>query len=358
MSERNTEEPRSEGSDQDTQWSYRGYRVESGGFVTAMVHFYRGEISRANIWRSRLDTTTNWAVVTAGAVITFSFGAAVETHVVILLGMFLILLFLMMESRRYRYYELWALRVRLMETDFYATLLSPSFTPHQEWATRLVNSLLTPEFPINFWEAVGRRLRRNYIWLFLVLVVAWTLKLILAPTAVATFSSFLEHASVGFIPGSIVATFVVGFFGTMLLISLLTAGLRASPGEVLSDRELLGAPAEFLQSLAGVARELPFVHKRRQMVIVITERPKEVSKSLLTLLKRGVTSLEGTGMYSGRKRSVLFCAVEPSEIPSMKSAVYATDEDAFVVVNPAEEIWGGGFEDLRPRWRRGDPKST
>ena len=183
MSDRNTEEPRVEDSDQDTQWSYRGYRVESGGFATAMVHFYRGEISRANIWRSRLDTTTNWAVVTAGAVITFSFGAAAETHVVILLGMFLILLFLMMESRRYRYYELWALRVRLMETDFFATLLSPPFTPHEEWATRLVNSLLTPEFPINFWEAVGRRLRRNYIWLFLVLVVSWSLKLILSPTA-------------------------------------------------------------------------------------------------------------------------------------------------------------------------------
>ena len=125
MSDRKTEEPRLEGSDEDTSWSYRGYRVASGGFATAMVHFYRGEISRANIWRSRLDTTTNWAVVTAGAVITFSFGAAGNTHVVILLGMFLILQFLMMESRRYRYYELWALRVRLMETDFFATLLAP-----------------------------------------------------------------------------------------------------------------------------------------------------------------------------------------------------------------------------------------
>ena len=104
MSDRKTEEPRLEGSDEDTSWSYRGYRVASGGFATAMVHFYRGEISRANIWRSRLDTTTNWAVVTAGAVITFSFGAAGNTHVVILLGMFLILQFLMMESRRYRYY--------------------------------------------------------------------------------------------------------------------------------------------------------------------------------------------------------------------------------------------------------------
>ena len=36
-------------------------------FNTAMIHFYRGEIQRSNTWRNRLDTTTNWAVLTAGA---------------------------------------------------------------------------------------------------------------------------------------------------------------------------------------------------------------------------------------------------------------------------------------------------
>src|SRR5437588_10372767 len=35
-------------------------------FNTAMAHFYRGEITRANTWRNRLDTTTNWAVLTTG----------------------------------------------------------------------------------------------------------------------------------------------------------------------------------------------------------------------------------------------------------------------------------------------------
>lgn len=37
-------------------------------FNTAMVHFYRGEVQRSNTWRNRLDTTTNWAVLTGGAV--------------------------------------------------------------------------------------------------------------------------------------------------------------------------------------------------------------------------------------------------------------------------------------------------
>ena len=44
-------------------WTYRGYKLKTSEFVTSMVHFFRAEVSRANVWRQRLDTTTNWAVV-------------------------------------------------------------------------------------------------------------------------------------------------------------------------------------------------------------------------------------------------------------------------------------------------------
>jgi uncharacterized membrane protein len=33
-------------------------------------------VHRSNTWRLRLDNTTNWAVVTTGAVLTFAFGTA------------------------------------------------------------------------------------------------------------------------------------------------------------------------------------------------------------------------------------------------------------------------------------------
>ena len=41
-------------------------------FNMAMVHFYRGEVQRSNVWRTRLDTTTNWAVITAQFVVVSS----------------------------------------------------------------------------------------------------------------------------------------------------------------------------------------------------------------------------------------------------------------------------------------------
>jgi Predicted integral membrane protein (DUF2270) len=47
--------------------TYRGYRLKGGEFTTAMVHLCRGEVSRANVWRQRLDSTTNWAVLSSWA---------------------------------------------------------------------------------------------------------------------------------------------------------------------------------------------------------------------------------------------------------------------------------------------------
>ena len=38
----------------------------SAAEITALAHLYRGEVYRSTIWRTRLDTTTNWSVVTLG----------------------------------------------------------------------------------------------------------------------------------------------------------------------------------------------------------------------------------------------------------------------------------------------------
>lgn len=348
-------------------WTFRGYHMKPGEFNTAMVHFYRGEVQRSNTWRLRLDSTTNWAVVTTGAVLTFAFGSAENSHVVILISFFLVWLFLVIESRRYRYYELWTLRVRLMETDFFAAMLASPFAPHQEWAARLADSLLTPEFPISYLEALGRRLRRNYIWIYLILGLSWVVKLLLHPTPAETLSTFLSHASIGFIPGNIIIFSVVCFFFIIFLIAVLTAGLRASAGEILPHSEALALSNGLLQNLAAAAsqvlpEELPFLHRHEHLAIIITDKAEEVSQQLLSLLNRGVTALEGKGMYTGQSRCVLLSAVAPAEVARLKALVYQVDEHAFVVVNPTEEVWGRGFTELEPRWkqarRKGSPASN
>ena len=93
-------------------WRFRGYQLQPSEFTTAMVHFYRGELSRSISWRTRLDNTTNWAVVTTGAALSFALADPSHHYGVLILDTLLVTLFLSIEARRYRYYELWSRRVR------------------------------------------------------------------------------------------------------------------------------------------------------------------------------------------------------------------------------------------------------
>ena len=44
--------------------------------LTMLAHLYRGEMYRSKVWRTRLDATTNWAVVTTGVAISVTFSSA------------------------------------------------------------------------------------------------------------------------------------------------------------------------------------------------------------------------------------------------------------------------------------------
>lgn len=213
-------------------------RMSAGEFNTAMIHFYRGEVQRSNTWRNRLDTTTNWAVLTAGATLSFVFSSPSNPHFVIPINSILVAIFLLMEARRYRYYEIWSSRVRVIETGYFAQLLAPEGVPPDEaWAEHLAADLITPHFTITEWEAVGRRLRRNYLWIFALLALSWNLKVYLHPLPARDFTVFIERAMVGVVPGWLV--FVVGvLFNTAILVFAIgTVRLREATGEVLPQHE-------------------------------------------------------------------------------------------------------------------------
>jgi len=332
-------------------WTYRGYRLRSSEFTTAMAHFFRAEVQRANVWRSRLDATTNWAVLSTGAALTIAFSQS-SHHGVILLNTLLITLFLYIEARRYRYYELWSSRIRLMETDFYAAMLVPPFQPAPDWAESLAENLLQPHFPISMWEAVGRRLRRNYIWIYLILSIAWLAKTALYPNAVTTWDVFLANASIGPLPGAIVISLGMVFMGSVLLLALLTAGLQQATGEVLPRYTEGKTSIPLGDAEPNAARRSPWFRtsRRRQqlLALVITDRAQAVSDQILKELNRGVTAMPGTGMYTGKSHSVLLCALTVTEANHLKAVVSATDPQAFVIVSPAQEILGRGFLPLKP----------
>ncbi len=333
-------------------WTYRGYHLKTSEFVTAMVHFFRAEIQRANVWRQRLDTTTNWAVVATGAVLSIAFSQPSVHHSIIILNTLLVLWFLFIEARRYRYYELWSYRVRLMETDFYAAMLVPPFHPSPEWAESLAENLLTPSFPISMLEAFGRRLRRNYFWIFLILGLAWIAKLWLFPQSPGSAQEFIERAAIGHFAGEVVIGTGIVFFVFLTAFALATVTMTRATGEILprfGDESAPAAPSMQGRPKGMLAAFVPRRRRRQLLALIITDKTEEVSRRILTDLKRGVTAMQGRGMYTGSARSILICALTVTEAHNLKSAVAKEDPKAVVIVSPAQEILGGGFAPLEQK---------
>ncbi len=212
-------------------------------FNTAMVHFYRGEIQRSNVWRNRLDATTNWAVITAGATLSFVFSSPDNPHFAIPINSILVSIFLFMEARRYRYYEVWANRVRVLETGYFAPMLSHrTIPPDKEWAEHISADLISPHFTISEWEAIGRRLRANYLWIFILLALSWTLKIYIHPSPIPTLTPhererfwevLFARAQVGLAPGWLVILVGAIFNSLIFFVAFGTLKLKDSSSEVL-----------------------------------------------------------------------------------------------------------------------------
>jgi uncharacterized membrane protein len=346
------------GTSYEPVWTFRGYSLRPSEFNTAMVHYYRAEIQRSNVWRSRLDTTTNWAVVTVAASITFVFAAPENHWGVFLLVMLLVMLFLFIEARRYRYYELWSLRARLMETDFFAAMLVPPFAPHADWDETLAESLLQPQFPISRLEAVGRRLRNNYLAIFAILSLGILLKLYLHPFEARSMEMFIERAHLGPLHGGMVLAALAGFLLVLLFVTLVSQGLHEASGEVLPKYDI----EDFLGDLWPLSGEngdkrpdpgsawsrLSRRKRRRSQVLalVVAANPQRLAERIIAELHRGATALHGRGMFLKQERDVLLVALTVTEIEQLKALVREEDPHAFITIIPAKEVVGQGFVPL------------
>lgn len=337
-------------------WQFAGQGLRSSDFNTAMVHFYRGEVTRSNTWRTRLDATTNWAVVTTGAALSFAFSSVENTPLVILVDTLLVLLFLFIEARRYRYYELWAMRVRIMETNFFCALLSPPFLPQSDWANRLTDSLKNPRFPISLLEALGRRYRRNYAPIFVILAFSWVLKVWVHPTAGPTVEEFMRRSAVGPISGWIMLLIGFVFNGALVALGLFTAEMRASTGEVFEqgDDGLFASIYHRFRRATWEALDMDLAtilpHLRldstNHLAYVISDQIVPVSRALMKELGRGVTLLQGKGMYTGAEHGVMMCVVNARQKSRVREIVHKQDPKAFVIMTAAEDVRGYGFRPL------------
>jgi uncharacterized membrane protein len=198
------------------------------GAGSALAHLYRGEIHRMKSWRERLDRTTDWAVVVVAAVLTWAFSSETNPHYVLLVGVAAVAAFLLIEARRYRGYDIWRTRVRLLQENVFAVALDRDRElPDPAWRERLSGDYVRPTMKLTLEEAVAHRLRRVYLPLVLLLLSAWLVR-------ITAFSAraWPESAAVGRIPGVVVSAAVAA---ALLVAVLVAVRPRAWKGELLEE---------------------------------------------------------------------------------------------------------------------------
>lgn len=193
-----------------------GRELDDPCYVNAMSHFYRGELGRIMVWRQRLDITTTWAITSTTTIITVAFSFYYIPHIIFFFNLVIVWMMLWIEARRYRFYDAFRGRVRMLESHFLVPVVSRN--PRMlggDWQRLVCEDLILPTFKISKLEAVGRRLKRNYVFIIGIIMVAWLTKIFMhASPPVESWSTFYQALGAGELPGWLV--------GSVLLVTIVT----------------------------------------------------------------------------------------------------------------------------------------
>jgi uncharacterized membrane protein len=230
------------------------------GSEQSLAHFYRAVVGHMDVWRQRMDATTNWAAATTAVMLTFTFGGRDVPHFVLLLAAAFQIMFLMMESRRYQIFDLWRRRFRVLNRYFITPVLSlrdaPEETDVEEHMHTLALDLGRTMPHLSLLDAAGYRIRRNYGYLFTLTGLAWLLKLEVHPHPAGTLPELMERAAIGGIPGEIIMGLVVVCAGIAVILAL------RAPSEWIVRWE--GVPDPMTRILRGARQRLPWSREQER----------------------------------------------------------------------------------------------
>ncbi|GAB3674353.1 DUF2270 domain-containing protein [Halopiger thermotolerans] len=201
--------------------------ADSDSLLGILPHFYRGEVSQANSAQDRIDRTTDWAIALLAALLSLVFSSPDMPAFLLLIGQFVLCIFLFYEVRRYRFYDHWRARVRFIQENVFANALEPVGVEHPYWREELSDDLRNPTFKVTTREALSRRIRRVYGLLFSVVGVAWIFKVSLFTPE----QQWTEAAELPGIHGYYVAVALGAFYVAVVVLALWPAPRRAK-GEI------------------------------------------------------------------------------------------------------------------------------
>jgi len=78
-------------------------------------------------------------------------------------------------------------------------------------------------------------------------------------------------------------------------------------------------------------------------VCIITNKQQLITCKIHNEIRRGVTSWEGKGTYTGNDKTVLMCSLSKQEIPRLVKIINDADSHAFFITFDSREVYGKGF---------------
>ena len=164
-------------------------------------------------------------------------------------------------------------------------------------------------------------------------------------TGIGTAIILKSHSSTG---GSDLLTNIIKKYNSKVelgrVITLIDAGIVFLNVLFLKKVEigLYSAIAIYLMGLMiDVVFEGIFFSK---LIFVISDKSEIIAKEIQDKINRGITGIEGIGMYENKSKLVLMCAVGRRDIANIKKIIMNIDKDAFVVVTNSREVLGAGFK--------------
>ncbi len=138
--------------------------------LSLLQQYYRGEMSQSATFLSRLDLTVDWAIAVVTAILALSFES--RGSYLLLIGMVALSMFLLFDVRRYRMYDAYRARVRLIEENVLANAFDPEGAPLANWREEIANDLKNPRYKVSYLESLSRRLKRIYLPLLVLIGLA------------------------------------------------------------------------------------------------------------------------------------------------------------------------------------------
>ena len=188
-----------------------------------------GEVYRSTIWRTRLDNTTNWAVVILGIALSVTFSSREASPLPLLLAGVLSIVFLIFEARRYRYFNVWRARARWLERNFYAPMLrGEELKADNHWTKGFSPTITASRAIISAWLAPsGEGCAAITFGFFLgIQTLAYYGKIVIHPVPVSSLSELVQRASLGPIPGELLLLAGILFTGGWIAFATITLFLE------------------------------------------------------------------------------------------------------------------------------------